>query len=111
MRGQGVKQKTACPRSLSRNNSQSAENYHNVGLTGTLAKALCITAENQSLDQAWLDRERQAKKPVVIILGQVEELFTRASHRQRYNGQLARGADPAFLHRWADTLPILSPGR
>lgn len=53
-----------------------------VGLAATLTAALCSPTAGQPTDarpvhEAWLTREAQVQKPVVIILDQMEELFTR----------------------------------
>lgn len=46
------------------------------GLWGTLQQALLPAAKEQSVDQAWRALEAQLGKPLLIILDQVEEVFT-----------------------------------
>ena len=51
------------------------------GLLGTLAVALAAVPETD-LASAWLGLEAQAGRPLLVILDQVEELFTRPNKQQ-----------------------------
>ena len=54
-----------------------------LGLLGTLRKQLAITdADRKVSATAWLAAEQQAGKPLVLILDQVEEVFTRRNPDQ-----------------------------
>ena len=55
-----------------------------LGLLGTLRKQLAITDAAQGLidSTAWLAAEQHARKPLVLILDQVEEVFTRRNPDQ-----------------------------
>ena len=47
------------------------------GLLGTLRAALAPGAEPFDLGAAWLDIEHEARRPLLIVLDQAEEAFTR----------------------------------
>ena len=51
------------------------------GLQGTLAKALG-TAPEDDLAAAWHNLEKQIGKPLLVVLDQVEEVFTRPNRQQ-----------------------------
>ena len=53
-----------------------------LGLLGTLRKQLAAADAQIELIDAWLAAEQQAGKPVVLILDQVEEVFTRRNQDQ-----------------------------
>lgn len=53
------------------------------GLWGTLQQALLPAAKEQSVDQAWRELETQLGKPLLLILDQVEEVFTQPNKNLR----------------------------
>lgn len=49
-----------------------------LGLTQSLAAALCARTTNRTIPATWRAHEASENKPLVVILDQVEELFTRS---------------------------------
>ena len=61
------------------------------GLLGTLADKLRSGMNPFDLRTAWLDIEHQAKRPLLIVLDQAEEAFTRPRLESRPRDEVARG--------------------
>ena len=59
-----------------------ARRDRSLGLLGTLRTQLAAADAQKTLVEAWLAAEQQAGKPVVLILDQVEEVFTRRNPDQ-----------------------------
>jgi len=53
-----------------------------LGLLGTLNQALLPNAKESSLAEAWLALEQQRNRPLLVILDQVEEVYTRPNREQ-----------------------------
>jgi WD40 repeat protein len=51
-----------------------------LGLVQTATQGIRLTKESMSLSAAWRQREEKTGKPLVLILDQVEEVFTRPTH-------------------------------
>ena len=64
------------------------------GLAGTLAEALDVHAENDNdVQTAWLERESELGRPLIVMLDQVEEAWTQPSGADalsRFSAQLRR---------------------
>ncbi len=66
-----------------------------LGLLGTTAQALGISKEHPSeLGSAWRDVEQQYAKPLLLILDQIEEVFTRPGSNKTRWGSVQRVLQP-----------------
>lgn len=80
-----------------------------LGLTQSLAAALCARTTNRTIPATWRDHECIEKKPLVVVLDQVEEVFTRPQPLAAAiaaNATTAQAAE-TLPEEWADFLCTL----